>query len=214
MGCMVWGLRNHSSRFMESNSKSFQPWKDYMGLSDVIQGIVSRNTSDRSPPAASKVDVGAAWGCLRLNALAQRSDPETPAFPAVLVGSASLGFSTRQPAGGLRDDVLIVSARPPTEAGMKGAPSGPQHRGTTARQERPSLPSPESMRCSFCKHNGETESVYNSHWLKNHSGEVLCPYLRHYVCPLCGATGANAHTKRFCPKVDSAYSSVYTKSRR
>ncbi|KAM4560221.1 nanos homolog 3-like [Odontesthes bonariensis] len=119
MGCELF---HHLPCFMESKSKSFQPWRDYMGLSDTLREMLGRNTAAES-----------------------------------------------------------------------------------------SLP---RMLCNFCKHNGESELVYGSHWLKNQAGDVLCPYLGQYVCPLCGATGAKAHTKRFCPKVDSAYVSVYARSRR
>uniref|UniRef100_A0A3Q3QNI8 Nanos-type domain-containing protein n=1 Tax=Monopterus albus TaxID=43700 RepID=A0A3Q3QNI8_MONAL len=115
---------------MDPNGKTFQPWKDYMGLSDTIRKILGPNTATHKK-----------------------------------------------------------------------------------RREPPELhPSSERMLCTFCKRNGESELVYGSHWLKSQTGEVLCPYLWQYVCPLCGATGAKAHTKRFCPKVDHAYSCVYVNS--
>ncbi|KAJ0033259.1 hypothetical protein NQD34_000366 [Periophthalmus magnuspinnatus] len=151
---IAWELLHHLPSFMESDSKSFQPWRDYMGLSDTIKGILGRSGASEA------------------------SDP-TP------------------PAPKLQTDEL-----------------GPKGRKKTSRFRPPTVASSERMFCSFCKHNGESELVYGSHWLKNQTGEVLCPYLQQYVCPLCGATGTKAHTKRFCPKVDSSYSSVYAKSRR
>uniref|UniRef100_A0A8C2UN25 Nanos C2HC-type zinc finger 2 n=1 Tax=Chinchilla lanigera TaxID=34839 RepID=A0A8C2UN25_CHILA len=60
-------------------------------------------------------------------------------------------------------------------------------------------PEPGATLCNFCKHNGESRHVYASHQLKTPEGVVLCPILRHYVCPLCGATGGQAHTLKYCP---------------
>uniref|UniRef100_A0A8D0LW54 Nanos-type domain-containing protein n=1 Tax=Sus scrofa TaxID=9823 RepID=A0A8D0LW54_PIG len=72
-----------------------------------------------------------------------------------------------------------------------------------------SSPAPERL-CSFCKHNGESRAIYQSHVLKDEAGRVLCPILRDYVCPQCGATRERAHTRRFCPLTSQGYTSVYS----
>lgn len=72
-----------------------------------------------------------------------------------------------------------------------------------------SSPAPERL-CSFCKHNGESRAIYQSHVLKDEAGRVLCPILRDYVCPQCGATRERAHTRRFCPLTGQGYTSVYS----
>ncbi|KAM5171798.1 nanos homolog 3 [Mantella aurantiaca] len=68
---------------------------------------------------------------------------------------------------------------------------------------------PDRFHCTFCKHNGEHSRVYTGHNLRDRHGTVLCPVLRSYTCPQCGATGDKAHTKRFCPMTQKNYTSVY-----
>uniref|UniRef100_A0A4X2K093 Nanos-type domain-containing protein n=2 Tax=Vombatus ursinus TaxID=29139 RepID=A0A4X2K093_VOMUR len=75
---------------------------------------------------------------------------------------------------------------------------------------RPGAPTPL---CNFCKHNGESRHVYTSHLLKTPEGVVVCPILRHYVCPLCGATGGLAHTLKYCP-LNGGQQSLYRRSGR
>ena len=67
--------------------------------------------------------------------------------------------------------------------------------------------------CNFCKHNGESRNVYSSHQLKTPEGVVVCPILRHYICPLCGATGDQAHTLKYCP-LNGGQQSLYRRSGR
>ncbi|OCT96741.1 uncharacterized protein LOC108705901 [Xenopus laevis] len=67
--------------------------------------------------------------------------------------------------------------------------------------------------CKFCKHNGESTRVFTSHTLRNSSGIVICPVLRKYTCPLCGATGDVSHTLKYCPFNDDK-GCLYNKSGR
>ncbi|MBN3295911.1 nanos homolog 1 [Amia ocellicauda] len=53
--------------------------------------------------------------------------------------------------------------------------------------------------CVFCRNNKESVARYSTHILKGPDGRVLCPVLRRYTCPLCGANGDNAHTIKYCP---------------
>ncbi|XP_016358140.1 nanos homolog 3-like [Sinocyclocheilus anshuiensis] len=151
-------LSAHGS--MESRNQDFQPWKDYMGLADMIRGM---QRPAEQPEAAD----------------------DTAAAAALL----------ESPSGQTRAHGTLTTEKRDPERG-KSTRSSPS----------------EKKFCSFCKHNGETEAVFTSHYLKDRAGAVMCPYLSQYVCPLCGATGAKAHTKRFCPLVDKTYSSVYAKT--
>ena len=63
--------------------------------------------------------------------------------------------------------------------------------------------------CVFCRNNGEAETVYSSHQLKDPEGNVTCPILYIYTCPICGANGKMAHTIKYCP-YNSARLSVHS----
>lgn len=56
--------------------------------------------------------------------------------------------------------------------------------------------------CAFCKNNGQPKEVYTTHLLKDPLGNTVCPFLKNYKCPICAATGKNAHTITYCKKFD------------
>ncbi|XP_012220501.1 protein nanos isoform X1 [Linepithema humile] len=68
----------------------------------------------------------------------------------------------------------------------------------TPRRKKNKKPLPTE--CVFCRNNGEEETYYREHLLKDVDGRVLCPVLRAYTCPICGACGDDAHTVKYCPK--------------
>lgn len=51
--------------------------------------------------------------------------------------------------------------------------------------------------CPLCKKNGEIESFWRGHGLRDENNEIVCPVLKVYTCPICGKTGH--HTASYCP---------------
>ena len=70
----------------------------------------------------------------------------------------------------------------------------------------------DDILCPFCRKNGETQKIYRSHAIRDESGNVTCPVLRRYTCPICKATGGRAHTISHCPSSSSMASQQPTVS--
>lgn len=207
----LWGLLRHIPSLMEPDSKSFQLWRDYLGLADTVRDL-ARDTSAEPPLSLGSplhwetrdlqwVRGEIRKGDIKSSRVFDDEDQGAPGDPWICrqiepvkrVQGSSLRASDTRSDGG----------------------TSPVPGETCRRRERGAVGkgSSVSVFCGFCKHNGESQAVFGSHGLKNQAGEVTCPYLQVYTCPLCGATGSRAHTKRFCPKVDEAYTSVYAKPR-
>ncbi|KAJ8667099.1 hypothetical protein QAD02_008761 [Eretmocerus hayati] len=58
---------------------------------------------------------------------------------------------------------------------------------------------PLATECVFCKNNELGDDSYKTHILKDEEGRTICPILRKYKCPICGAIGDEAHTIKYCP---------------
>ncbi|XP_078139148.1 uncharacterized protein LOC139919277 [Centroberyx gerrardi] len=223
MNGTVWGLSHYLPRFMESDSKGFQLWRDYMGLSDAVRELLGRDASSESSPAGSSSPRSETEGLCRavesggVNTVCHSGDIGARSVPDLPSESAPTGSSAHRRQV---DDLWDALGSFPTDALMEedlkppvrpAGPRGAKERRKATRSKAPELPappSPDRMFCSFCKRNGESEPVFGSRWLKNRAGDVTRPSLRQCVCPLCRATGARAHPEHSCPVVDSTYSPV------
>jgi len=74
-----------------------------------------------------------------------------------------------------------------------------QIRNVNVPTQQPARPQSGLHVCVFCRNNGEDESVYTSHVLKDSDGRTSCPILRAYTCPICKLNGDSSHTIKYCP---------------
>ncbi|RDD42367.1 Nanos-like protein 1 [Trichoplax sp. H2] len=96
---------------------------------------------------------------------------------------------------------MISKSASPANSGLIRKEVGASNANTPTAIQRRNVKQRVNPRqvCVFCRNNGEHEDVYTSHQLKDADGKITCPILKAYTCPICGATGENSHTIKYCP---------------
>lgn len=183
MDIVIW-RRLRELHLRKSENEGFQPWRDYMQLALAVQEMQRGNLASGPQPI--------------------REFKEPPPRESV-----TPHWHEKEPRGGAK----IVNVRKDAFCPARETKPAPRPAPRPGTRPRPVTRNNDGRWfrkfCCFCHQNGEAEMVFSTHWLKDKAGNVVCPYLWQYVCPFCGATGSQAHTKRFCPQVDESYCSVF-----
>uniref|UniRef100_A0A8C7IHK4 Nanos-type domain-containing protein n=1 Tax=Oncorhynchus kisutch TaxID=8019 RepID=A0A8C7IHK4_ONCKI len=178
--------------YMESENKSFEPWRDYLKLADLVREIlaVTDNTRGDTTPMARNGTPGF------------RNRPLHRGFRAPYSTEVPSPERTWDQSGRNTPEEVPSPERTWDQSGRNTPEEVPSPQRTwdqSGRNTPEEVPSPERKFCSFCKYNGQPESVFLSHSIKNQDGDMMCRYLQLSLCPLCGVTGAQAATKHHCP---------------
>ncbi|XP_067909484.1 nanos homolog 1-like [Heterodontus francisci] len=212
-------LENHSSpvdylhqRYASTYENTFNSWNDYLGLSTLVSKAVSEagksglhpgselKLQSRAPYLARSLELGL---CSHHDALLGSDLEGRFAEFSPFSGYSAGGEQQQQQqrpdrdqAGWKRVDVIMMDNKShlqlPHSAHYQQQPQPPA-------QQRAARSKAELQICVFCRNNNESVTLYTTHILKGPDGRVLCPILRRYTCPLCGANGDNAHTIKYCP---------------
>lgn len=170
---------------------------DYLGLFNIVSSMRDQNSTTHSMPlerrdslgSAASSDFSISTGSADSNECSDFfSYPTTPTDFFRPLGDS--------------DDMLMATFGHHESAGHHCRTSIPSstllERGNLSVRV-PNRPMKQQV-CVFCRNNGESESFYTSHCLKDAEGKVTCPVLRAYTCPLCGANGDLSHTIKYCPE--------------
>ena len=180
----------------------FNVFHDYLGLVKVVEGFArdsSRSPTDREL-RERRDSLGSAGSDFSSSSSADGAEVVDVYYPYGGVDVFRQAFA--EPV----DDLPHLSpfgSGPAPCVTFGDASSGPLPHSLLLRSTTTKLPTAMPKKpqvCVFCRNNGETESFYTSHYLKDADGKVTCPVLRAYTCPLCGANGDAAHTIKYCPE--------------
>ncbi|XP_075390518.1 nanos homolog 1 [Tenrec ecaudatus] len=210
-----------------AHPQPFSSWNDYLGLATLItKAVDGRQRGGGSSAPACSPHAGAAPAARALEP-EDDDDSEDPGPGARYLGGAlelralelcagpaevrllEERFAELSPFPGRAAAVLLGCAPAATAStlataeaarrGERGLAWAAEPRLHAASGPAARLLKPELQVCVFCRNNKEAVALYTTHILKGPDGRVLCPVLRRYTCPLCGASGDNAHTIKYCP---------------
>jgi protein nanos 1 len=176
------------------NAQDYSPFTDYFGLFNLIKGFGLRPEEEEYPVAESPRSRHNSFGSS--SSISGDSLEYLDPTIASILGDQSLSYASNEsdPFSQKRDPPSVLLQKRKAAAAAKAA----------GKQDV----------CVFCRNNGESESLYTSHCLKDAEGRVTCPVLRAYTCPICGANGDAAHTIKYCPQNQTGNIKVQPPSKR
>lgn len=134
------------------------------------------------------------------------SDPQDCLSQSLLVELSGPSSSSNHSSSSSASSLATISA---ASSSTSLTTSSTTNSLSSSMPSRPQRYRRASNSCSFCITNNEPLSVASSHQLRDPTtNEVTCPVLFKYTCPLCNATGANAHTRSYCPLARAGRQSV------